>query len=613
MDILQQIRSASGPTKTVGLDDETIKRFLITDSSLSQAISDAFTVWKTLDGERTYRLSDADLIASIYDGWCCFYPKETRNPYVPLASKGPWIVTLHGAIIHDNGGYGMLGLGHNPEVILNALSKKQVMANIMTPSLSHRDLISALRKEIGHTRQTGCPYAQFLMMNSGSEGNSVADRIIDVFTGNKHGDKSLIVGISLKNSFHGRTFKPAIWTDSSAERYKETKCYALVTLRNSYSRTVKANDCEELQKVFQDCINQGAFVEAIFMEAVMGEGSPGTAITPAFYDLARKLTLENESMLLIDSVQAGFRCQGVLSITDYPGFQNSAAPDFEVFSKAVNGGQFPVSIVALSARAAAFYREGIYGNTMTGNPRACDVSVAVLENVPRLRENICKMGEYAIRRFTQVKENFPEAVTAVTGTGLLYAVHLDKKRFPVVAVGGAEFWLRTQGLGVVHGGENALRFTPHFAVTEKEIEMQAEMVEKFLIVAKNCVPQLKAIGALEKAQARHLTGQSSASGDLSPSVSSPVSSPSKIVRTYPFLATFELKGHLFDTQFVNEALTEIEKHKALARFDNLRLGATISDETELSLEVSAPDDESLAKLVEKIKAIASSKGCKCVI
>ena len=33
------------------------------------------------------------------------------TPFVPLAARGPWVVTLHGAVIHDNGGYGMLGAG----------------------------------------------------------------------------------------------------------------------------------------------------------------------------------------------------------------------------------------------------------------------------------------------------------------------------------------------------------------------------------------------------------------------------------------------------------------------------------------------------------------------
>ena len=37
----------------------------------------------------------------------------------------PWIVTLKGAVLHDNGGYGMLGFGHNAPAILDALAARR--------------------------------------------------------------------------------------------------------------------------------------------------------------------------------------------------------------------------------------------------------------------------------------------------------------------------------------------------------------------------------------------------------------------------------------------------------------------------------------------------------
>jgi acetylornithine/succinyldiaminopimelate/putrescine aminotransferase len=101
------------------------------------------------------------------------------NPYVALAACGPWVVTLKGAVIHDSGGYGMLGLGHTPAPLIEAMAKPQVMANVMTPSLSQLRIVRALRKEIGHTRSE-CPYAKFLCLNSGSESVSLAGRIADV-------------------------------------------------------------------------------------------------------------------------------------------------------------------------------------------------------------------------------------------------------------------------------------------------------------------------------------------------------------------------------------------------------------------------------------------------
>ena len=43
-----------------------------------------------------------------------------------------------------------------------------------------------------------------------------------------------------------------------------------------------------------------------------------------------------------------------------------------------------------------------------------------------------------------------------------------------------EEWCRINGLGVIHGGTNALRFTPHFAITSEEIDMIVKIIEQAL-------------------------------------------------------------------------------------------------------------------------------------
>ena len=89
----------------------------------------------------------------------------------------------------------------------------------------------------------------------------------------------------------------------------------------------------------------------------------------------------------------------MLSIVDYPGFEKLEAPDMETYSKALNAGQYPLSVLAVGERAAELYRKGLYGNTMTTNPRALDVACAVLEQVtPALRENIRARGAEVARR-----------------------------------------------------------------------------------------------------------------------------------------------------------------------------------------------------------------------
>ena len=67
-------------------------------------------------------------------------------------------------------------------------------------------------------------------------------------------------------------------------------------------------------------------------------------------------------------------------------------------------------------------------------------------------------------------DELPGTITKVQGTGLLLSAELDPERFPVVGFDAVEPWCRRRGLGVIHGGINALRFTPHFMITSKEIE-----------------------------------------------------------------------------------------------------------------------------------------------
>ena len=65
----------------------------------------------------------------------------------------------------------------------------------------------------------------------------------------------------------------------------------------------------------------------------------------------------------------------------------------------------------------------------------------------------------------------PGTITEVQGTGLLLCAELDPQKLPVVGFDCVEVWCRKNGLGVIHGGHNALRFTPHFAITSEEIDM----------------------------------------------------------------------------------------------------------------------------------------------
>lgn len=482
---LNQLRKHGGSIRTTGLPDDTISQFASHDQKLVQAVDSAFEAYQDLVRQMPeLLLMDEDQqTQEIQEGFVNFYPEDDINPYVSLAGAGPWLVTLKGAVLYDCGGYGMLGFGHAPEEILGAMNQHHVMANIMTPNISQKKMIDALRQEIGHTTNRQ-PFSRFVCLNSGSESVTMAARISDINAkimtdpGGEYANQPIRI-LGLKGAFHGRTDRPARFSDSTRKNY----CRHLASFRDQDTLiTVEPNNLEQLQQVFDYANSNKVFIEAFFMEPVMGEGNPGKAIDAEFYSLARKLTREHGAMLLVDSIQAGLRAHGVLSICDYPGFEELDPPDMETYSKALNGGQYPLSVLALSSKAAALYRKGVYGNTMTTNPRAMDIAVAVLEAItPAMRENIRARGQELVEKLTKLQSQLDGRITGVQGTGLLLSAKLDSRRFRSYGIDSSEEFMRTNGINVIHGGENSLRFTPHFLMTSEEVDLIVDATRNALL------------------------------------------------------------------------------------------------------------------------------------
>lgn len=484
--LLHEIRASVGRIDTPGLTDKEIGLFLEHDPLLSKAIKEASARFQAMAQEYPELYLDSDeteLITTLQEGFVNFYNPATVNPYVALAARGPWVVSSHGAVIHDNGGYGMLGAGHGPDQVIQSMADNWVMANVMTASFSQKRLEERLRAELGHTRGS-CPFEKFICMNSGSESVTVSLRIADVNAkimtqaGGKHEGKTIKM-MAIEQGFHGRTDRPAQMSHSCKGKYDQH----LASFQNRDNLIlVPANDVEALENAFVDAAANKVFIELLAIEPVQGEGNPGQCVSREFYDAARRLTLAHDSMLLVDSIQAGIRGQGTLSVVDYAGFQDAEAPDLETWSKAMNAGQYPLSVLGMNKRASELYVTGIYGNTMTTNPRALETAVAVLDGItPELRQNIRDRGDEFVEKFTALQHEFPTVITKVQGTGLLCSAELEPIQFPVVGMEAVEPWCRRRGLGVIHGGQNALRFTPHFNITSEEIDLIVDIVREALV------------------------------------------------------------------------------------------------------------------------------------
>ena len=115
---LNTLRQQLGQPLTEGLTDAVIERFAAKDPQLMQAVDRAVGIiecWRSAYPE----LLDQDEEAiknTLQADYVNFYAEDAVKPYVALAAQGPWIITIKGRVLHDSGGYGMLGFGHAQSV-----------------------------------------------------------------------------------------------------------------------------------------------------------------------------------------------------------------------------------------------------------------------------------------------------------------------------------------------------------------------------------------------------------------------------------------------------------------------------------------------------------------
>ena len=126
----------------------------------------------------------------------------------------------------------------------------------------------------------------------------------------------------------------------------------------------------------------------VIVEPVQGR-SGSRVPPPGFLELLRRRCEEAGALLVVDAIYAGLGRIGAL----WPG---EDVADIVCVGKALGGG-LPLS-------AALFYRDGlaelwqlgpedVYTHTHVGNPLACAAGLVVLDEVPRLLDNVGEQGE----------------------------------------------------------------------------------------------------------------------------------------------------------------------------------------------------------------------------
>ncbi|EKA6056122.1 aspartate aminotransferase family protein [Vibrio parahaemolyticus] len=379
----------------------------------------------------------------------CYNPMEM----IPVRGKGSRIWDQDdNEYIDFAGGIAVSCLGHCHPVMVDALTeqgnKLWHLSNVMTNEPALR-----LAKKL-----TEVSFAERVFFaNSGAEANEAALKLARRYAADVHGpEKSEI--IAFKQGFHGRTFftvtvgGQAAYSDGFGPKPGDVT-------------HLPYNDIEALQAHMSDrtC--------AVMMEPLQGEGGI-VPPTPEFAQAVRELCDKHNALLIFDEVQTGNGRTG-----HFYAYQSlGITPDILSTAKSLGGG-FPIGAMLTTAKLAEHLKVGTHGSTYGGNPLACAVAEAVVNEVTKPEVLAGVLEREALFRAGLEKINAKyNLFSEVRGKGLLLGAALNEEwqgraRDVLVAAG-------KQGLLVLVAGANVVRFTPSLVITQQEIEEGLAKLDK---------------------------------------------------------------------------------------------------------------------------------------
>ncbi|HLR78553.1 MAG TPA: hypothetical protein VK062_05840, partial [Burkholderiaceae bacterium] len=90
-------------------------------------------------------------------------------------------------------------------------------------------------------------------------------------------------------------------------------------------------------------------------------------------------------------------------------------------------------------------------------------------------------GREFLDKLESLKQELGGSITRVQGTGLLFSVELDSQRYKAYGENSTEEYLRLNGINVIHGGENSLRYTPSFDISSQEVDLIVQATRDALL------------------------------------------------------------------------------------------------------------------------------------
>ncbi len=339
-------------------------------------------------------------------------------------------------------GIAVNALGHQNEAIKKAVEEQMdcfFHISNLYPNYPQVNLAKALLAATGFDKAFFC--------NSGTEANEGCIKFARKYFDRK-GEKNRQKIVTFINSFHGRTFAALSATGQPSIRE------GFGSMPGDFVH-VPWNDVAALKaEVNNDTC-------AIMLESLAAEGGVMT-VSDEMVAAINSLKKEFGCLVIVDEVQAGMGRLGTfLGLQKY-----GIDADLVSLAKALGGG-LPLGAVLLRQKVADQLKAGDHGTTFGGNPVACAVGLAVVNQIakPEFLANVEARSAQLKAGLEAIAAKFP-AVKGVRGEGLILGLALDES----LPVGNVIAAARDEGMMVLSAKGNVLRLLPPLNVSAAECD-----------------------------------------------------------------------------------------------------------------------------------------------
>jgi acetylornithine/N-succinyldiaminopimelate aminotransferase len=299
--------------------------------------------------------------------------------------------------------------------------------------------------------------------NSGAEANEAAIKLTRKYAHTVLKIERPII-LTAHSSFHGRTL--ATITATAQPKYQ--KNFDPLVPGFNY---VPYNDFAAVEAAIGE-LDEGDYgVAAILIEPLQGEGGvrPGDI---SYFRKLRQICDETGVLLIFDEVQVGMGRSGKLWGYEHLGVE----PDILTSAKGLGGG-IPIGAM-LAKKFCDVFQPGEHASTFGGNPFACGVALAVCEFIEKenILANVEARGEQLRSGLLQLSAKYPQYISEVRGWGLINGMELhENAELTSSDIVNAAI---KEGLLLVPAGPKVVRFVPPLIVTEAEINLALEALER---------------------------------------------------------------------------------------------------------------------------------------